>query len=315
MIFDLEIAFTGLCLFTFKGEDPCRPDKCTVYLVDATGDYPHAGDLECDALPHEHKPRLVVPSDHLRTLGQEEPDPDELIPGPDGEDHALWRLKGANIKLKPHEGEGHPLLVPKNRRRGGYTYPPDEPSCDPSWFDWLPDLREIDCRLGALRDDLNPSENGPAIAMIQFTTGILETMELAHQQGEWMKFVFQQVNGQGPVSPRRCLADRTVLRFKGLRHPLKVRLERRCQKCQYFGIGPGSLYTPGRPTLGASITNLDKDHNQARPLIFDFLWLYELFCWKDDDEPPASERYVPKVLGYKYAGRTPSTGTCPPGEG
>lgn len=337
MHFDVEIAFSGICFFDIqykKSENGCcYPESCTVLLVDATEDYRPCPNVDLGPrAPGLHTPRMSIPARNF-IVGPTDPPRYPLTVSGNGDDHILIDLQRTCVSLSTTCDYRSPLYVPQHRVRGGFAKPEDS-GARSEWYDWIAILREIEPGIGNLKqhDCTFPPESS-VISCIHFSQGDLENLELGQARGENLVFEFRkfcgesvedkqkQQSGEQLVCYPRCLADRMVLRFRGLKQPLAVTITDRDptrkkeeQRSGTFGIGASRAERRTHGAFSASITNLDQRYHPSARAIDDFLWYYELFDWCGSPKP-VWERIIPWQQASKHSGHTPSEGNCPPGGG
>lgn len=129
MSYTFELTFTGLCIFTFKG-DKRSPSEVNVLMVKAF----HHGTPH-----HRHVPFLTYKADNV----QRRPNPPhKLVPLPDGSQIALQELKGLlPLELIPPASFTQaikPVWRPSSSTLGKAPIPAQE-----DWLDWVMALQRM----------------------------------------------------------------------------------------------------------------------------------------------------------------------------
>lgn len=307
MPYTLRLYFSGLCFFDFVGgtlPDPGSARVLLVNAVDKTLRYPGvAADDVC-----EHRPRLVA---RLRNVSDDSTRlPTEVRPGPDGEDLAIYDIRGAVMRLESSKASGDRDL---SVCRMDVSDLPDVPAdkAQEAWFDWTAAVRKLH---GAILG-VHPEADQPGTrvtSILNLDDGELRTMEVGRQNGQMLKFEYRRYDKTGgPVYSEHAMTDRVLLEIHNLTKGVTLKFDD-------DGTATAvKLWAPDESILKVSITNLcGETKPKTIQELTDFLWFYNLFAWENNDPPPAAALIIPVVVsrygGKEYGIMTPSTGSCPP---
>lgn len=299
MPYDLEFHFTGMLLFDFRTVDGV--EEGVALLANATRPHPDSAVLGDDA-PHEHIPRLSVPAQNLSALGGgRQREPDAKIPDPAGNDFAVFDLVGEELYL---DGDG---LREPNRDPIGVCS--EDPPKNLTSFNWLGKLTTIEPRLGDLRPECYSSLTGPVTSRFHFRRGILESRDVGRtRDGQPYCIEFHTLD-DGPMKlDVRPYSNLAVLRLKNLARSVRLETTR-----GVIGIGPAS---PGDcSTVHVCVSNLAPRYHIRNGKLYELLWLYELFTWKNGPlKPDFADLPLPCIQAHGESNHTLSTGLCPPFE-
>lgn len=308
MAFDLELYFTGLCLIAADSYE--NPSKCEVLLVNTTDHNPHRDWLPPTLRPHA--PRLIVSTKNFVPAGAKTWEADGLRVSPDGEDCLEFNLEGKDLKLEATTGG----RLSFNTTSPALPKPVKRYRSEDRSFYYNLKVPHLDSRIRKL-GSTDPGRSNAVIARLELNRGKLSCFDLGRRRGEFMVFDFKTSTGfpagylEAGLTPR-AIADRLILRING--NANSIRIHDKTAPDLVIGIGPVDPEADRRETVKASLTNLDAEYHPSQEAIFDFLWYYTLFDWKKD-RPPSDELAIPWPQVQPDAGRTPSSGTCPPGSG
>jgi hypothetical protein len=202
MPYTFELVFTGLCIFTFKG-DKRTPTEVNALLVDGTG-YPD---------PDKHKPLLSCnPANHHRL-----PKPiHRLVPMPDGTQIALHDLAGRVIEIDslptPRSITAHwrPLAA-------GPLGPHPQSNAEEQWLDWALALQRMN------EDTPDPEDvtpyaglNAGEVARVTLRQGELMARGFPKQPDGVSYALWDFKTATGPVHATHAMAGSIVLSIQGL---------------------------------------------------------------------------------------------------
>ena len=276
MPYTFELTFTGLIIFTFKG-DKRSPSEVNALLVDATSGHHGGGHHQEDG--DVHVPLLSYLARNLK--GFPEPAHD-LAPGPDGAligSHDLSALGTKEIKIAI-DGGTLPSRKAIWRPEDGKDLPPEPMLSDPTteaWLDWVMALQRMN------RETPNPADEAPyaglddskVIANLNIGGGTLHargfrmSWDPVEQRRRYVKWIFQapveeeegtlrpetakRSDSQGP----HAMAGSVVLSIPGIKETQPVVISN--------GVDLRVRLEPGRgaegrhePVVRASLTNLPK---------------------------------------------------------
>lgn len=317
MPYTFELTFTGLCIFTFLGEDKRRPREVDVLLVYGLQ---HSG-------PHRHLPYLGFAAEYLN--GDTNPKQYGLVPGYDGSQTALLSLAGKNgvriVLPSMHVPPLHPIWRP--------TTVPELPEApdqyDPEqekWLDWAMALQ----RMNPETDDPDITDPYGGLDRSKITTrvildaGTLSCREFPRRaNNSYLTWEFD-VPETTPITTRRvvthssdalvepsvigpyAMARSVVLRIENIPDGEEVRIV--AADLQVALVPPVRVHPDPDEVVRASITNLPEisDPNASKQThLTHFAHFYDPVIFL---QPPPRLR-LPR---RQTAGITSGTSFCPP---
>ncbi len=313
MAYTLKIYFTGAGLFHFEGHDTAsNPTSGYFFLANATKNIDYHNSLGSQR-PGIHTPRLTVAARNVVPIGGSKLEPSQTIAGPGGQVSLVYDLCEEDVVVCPGQGTASGLTVCRGRNPQEH-HTPSDPGADEAWYDWVPFLPALDARIDKIRQEclppVEPSKRSPLVSRVKFETGVLTTAAVTRIAGRYVAFEYVTAALQQPASqlPWQSLADLTVLTIEGIEdHPSIL-------ECTSGKLGVGQEVPGSDEVVEIAITNLEATYAPPKTVLFDFLWLYELFDWKEA-KPPLGELIIPRMMSASGAGFCASTGTCNPGSG
>lgn len=295
MPYKFELTFTGLIIFTFKG-DKRTPDEVNALLVDGAG---HHG--------HDHHYPLLVTDPRNHRVSFPKP-PHREIPGPGGElvahhditDRALTvsvpgvTLPGLAAEWRPADG------TPLGRKPGNDS--------EEVWLDWAMALQRMN------PGTPDPTDEAPhaglllgEIARVRLRAGKLTARGFKYRDnGDYAEWDFK-VPSSGPVGATHAMAGAVVLSIEDIPDDKHVLLA--------HGTGLRVILVPARlrdgstePMVRASVVNLPQqavDPHHLPDHLHHFAFFYDMVDFQSG-KPPL------RLPHPRTAGITLTSSYCPP---
>lgn len=304
MCYTFEITFTGLCIFTFKG-DRKKPEEVNVLLV-KTQDH---GDHENHQTPNDiHLPYLAYSRHDLTS--NKVPGPHTLIPHADGSQTVLHSVMGEAIEIIP---PNRPRLEPAWMESGTLPQRPAN-STQARWLDWVPALKKINCPTPAPAPaapyaGLEPLSVVSRVCIRHgsiYAAGFLlelDSTENKYDYAIW-DFVFPTGDASPPPDPSpQALAGSVVVSMVGM--PDEQAVQIKSSRLNLYFHPARKLGGGFEDNAKVSITNLPAQEGPPQDFLLHFAHLYDPVVW-----PHGKPRLrVPK----KRPGVTSGNSFCPPG--
>jgi len=325
MPFDFELAFTGLCVFTLKGEkeQPAEVDVLLVKTTEPEGHTGHSGHTgrggnvpgngngsgagNGHEAGHRHLPRLTYQAKDL-TARSTTSRVHTLVPG----------INGLQMGQRDLENKGK-IEVQALDGPAGITAawgPPEIPEivkapttpAEEVWLNWVPSLHTV-------APDV-PAPDGPVpflnlqqaqvTAWVRLTQGRVEAAEVARGiNGQYLIWDFtSQVGGAVNRNTSQALAGRIVLRLENLEKPVQIRLQGDDGLAELADLRP-LADRQERYVVRASITNLPDMEVPPSQRLVHFAQYYDLVA-----NFPSSGIRIPETSDRLD---TTSSTFCPPG--
>lgn len=145
MLYTFELTFTGLCVFTTKGEDYRHPEEVNALLIDTR---PHQDSLQdiygsdhCDMEHQDHPEHFPLLSICPQDILDGTPPEFRLVPTPSGEQVAVRSLGGQTLTIRPPDRIRYRLSM--NWQPDDYREIRPEGSGQEDWMDWATPLFQM----------------------------------------------------------------------------------------------------------------------------------------------------------------------------
>lgn len=306
MSYTFELTFTGLCIFTFKG-DKKKPEEVNVLLVKTQNHGEHGHHQTPDDI---HLPYLAY-SRHDLTFNQV-PGPHTLLPHADGSQTVLHSVMSEAIEIFPPDPTTP--LEPAWMESGMLPQRPAN-STQARWLDWVPALKKINCPTPA------PAPQAPyagleplsVVSRVRIRHGSiyaagflleLDSTEKKYDYAIW-DFVFPTGDASPPPDPfPQALAGSVVVSMEGTPHERAVQIKSSRLNLSFHP--PRKLGGGFEDKVKVSITNLPAQEGPPQDFLLHFAHLYDPVVWPDGRPRLRVPKKRPGVI-------TSGNSFCPPG--